>query len=353
MFRTPKDTPKRNYDDFEILERASFHSEGGESSSTTTSKDISPKATASAQIHVKIADKRSLKENEPVKSATNDVDDTLKKLLIMLIKPLVENNGPGRVNPFFPFPPSPHPSPPYSNLLGSLSALSAIAGTANNPEAVKKAAKMIHKFKEQIKASTVDNEIEDVKKKKSNIEEIPLKISLNDKPMKLQMEDVEENASVAGKSEKLVDLAKLYPLLLAKGVEETEEELEEEEEKPKRKKKKPKMKAVDPFEVYMRRIFSTGNNQLFGGFCNCNPLLNTGYGCTANPLRPYDLSALFTPKYPKIIPTIPTSTQRSEILATEFVVHVPVLIKNKPTPYNSLANYPLLAALLANYGVTI
>lgn len=354
MFRTPKDTPKRNYDDFEILERASFHSED---TPTPPNKNDSPTATASAQIHVKIADKRSVKEGEPPKPV-NDVDETLKKLLIMLIKPLVENNqaAPGRINPFFPFPPSPHPSPPYANLLGGLSALSAISGLTNNPEAMKKAAKMVHKFKEQLKAASVENEIEDVKNKG----DIPLKITLNDKPMKLQAVDGEgdeENASVAdkGAAEKLVDLGKLYPFLV-KGD-------DDEEEKPKRRKKKPKMKAIDPLEVYMRRVFTPGCDCGVNGIlnnynpavCNCNPFVNNLLN-----VRPfnYDLNNFFAPKIPLLTPKIiPTPQPRPDIVATEFVVHVPVLIKNKPPPYNNnnnninaLANYPLLASLLTNYG---
>lgn len=353
VFRTPKDAPKRNYDDFEILERASFHSEASEAAPLAkTSKGDSPKATASAQIHVRIADKRAVKEAETAAvKEKSDVDDTLKKLLIMLIKPIVENNnGPGRVNPFFPFPPSPHPSPPYAHLLGGLSALS---GLSNSPEVLKKAAKMAHKLKEQLKATNIENEIEELKKAKTE-ETIPLKITLNNKPMRLQAEGFEENASVAEKNEKLVDLMHL----LGKHHAETEEE----EEKPKRKKKKPKLSAVDPLEVYMRRMSNfQENGNLYGlaggnlyayhpllAGCNCNSapcncnnqLLNSMGGLN------YDLAAKlrFLAAQNRIVPVKP------EVLATEFVVHVPVLINNKQPAYNDLANYPLLNSLLANYG---
>lgn len=269
----------------------------------------------------------------------------------MLIKPLVENNAPGRVNPFFPFPPSPHPSPPYSHLLGGLSALSSLSGS---PEALKKAAKIAHKLQEKIKASSAENEVEELKK----TEEIPLKITLNNKPVKLQAED---NASVAQKSEKLIEAA--LTRLLAK------EEDEEEEEKPKRKRKKPKLKAVDPLEVYMRRIsapagFFDGAPNLIGdqtllgqqgalcGFCqryNCHPL----FGNVPLAVKPLDWSALLVPKVPQVNPLLAPNlvpTPRPDVLATEFVVHVPVLIKNKQPAYNSLVNYPLLSSLLSNYG---
>lgn len=257
----------------------------------------------------------------------------------MLIKPLVENNnGAGRVNPFFPFPPSPNSSPPHANLLGGLSALSTLSGASNNPEAVKKAAKIVHKLKEQLKAASVENEVEDVKKG-----DIPLKITLNNKPMKLQVDDEDENASVAEKSEKLVDLAKL---LLKTD--------DEEEEKPKRRRKKPKVKAVDPLDVYMRRMFTQGcgctaeNYPPYGGFnYNSNPLFRS-------PVR-YDLNNLLALLTPKVLPT-----PQPQILATEFVVHVPVLFKRKAPPSpppppaaaaTPLVNYPLLASLLSNYAM--
>lgn len=285
----------------------------------------------------------------------------------MLIKPLVENNnGGGRINPFFPFPPSPHPSPPYASLLGGLSALSTLAGTSNNPEAVKKAAKIVHKLKEQLKAASVENEIESDIKKKKNPDEVPaLKITLNNKPMKLQMGDGEENASVAEKSEKLVDLAKLYPLLLKSDDDDDDDEIVV-EEKPKRRKKKPKLKVIDPLEVYMRKVLTPnfgfvencplcGVLNYNGATCNCNPLLTSALN-SISPLR-YDLNNYLTPKIPLnnlLTPKVlPATTPRSEILATEFVVHVPVLIKNKQpsSNYNNLANYPLLSSLLPNYTI--
>lgn len=271
---------------------------------------------------MKIADKRAIKDggDGDTTKPTNEVDDTLKKLLIMLIKPLVEN-GAGRINPFFPFPPSAHPSPPHANLLGGLSALSALSGGSNSPEAVKKAAKIVHKLKEQLKAASVENEIDDAPKG----DDIPVKITLNNKPMKLQVDDDgDENASVAEKSEKLVDLAKLYPLLLQ----------EQEEEKPKRKKKKPKVKAIDPLEVYLKRVLT----QQIGG-CGVNNPFFYNY----NP----NLNALLAPKIPLLTPRIP----QPQYLATEFVVHVPVIIKNKPPPPPppQQYNYPLLNSLLTNY----
>lgn len=278
----------------------------------------------------------------------------------MLIKPLVENNnGQGRINPFFPFPPSPHSSPPDSHLLGGLSALSALSGISNNnPEAIKKAAKIMHKFKEQLKASSTENEVEEIKREKTkNSEIIPLKITLNNKPLKLQTESFEENASVAEevkKSEKLLDLSHLYPLF-AKS--------DDDEEKPKRKKKKPKIKVVDPFDVYMRRILTPSlnfpeNAPLCGlherNLCSFNPYLRQcGVNFDLNSILAargvnYDLNSILAPKIPPFLNPIPAI--KPEILATEFVVHVPVLIKNKQPAYNNLVNYPLLSSLLGNYG---
>lgn len=291
MFRTPKD-------DLEILERS------GAPPGPNAVQDGPPKATASAQIHVRINDpqKRSVSRGE--------LEETLKKLLVMLIKPAVEESRGGeKLSPFLPLPPSP---PSYANLLGGLSAISKLVSSEPSSKIVQKVTP-------------------------GGPDKMPLRLTLNDKPMRLveeegdeDEEEGEEDASVAEKAD-LKAFAQLFPVGPVLTVPKAEA----------KKKKKPKGKPKEESDDLERLVRKLAGQQVgaipsavldprmrlpLPGLCS-NPLLSNPF---PKPLLSRSL----------VVPWGPNA----EYLATEFIIRVPVIINNKQ--YSSLNRYQLINSLL-------